>query len=267
VVRQRPGLTQVKISGPSFATPLGYSTFADHSLGPYMDFCNLHPYPGDGVPGASIDYNAPFCDNTAPGKPIVATEYGYHQELNGDNGANLGVSPSVQASYTVRAALEHFRRTLHRTDFFTIVELVCGGINDGALKEEDWGWYDCGWNAKPVATAMHNLTTALGDGSPTLTPLPWRLDTAPPASEYRQLVLRRSDGAYVVAVWRNVPLWQQGQQQPASVQPAAFKATVPDATSINYVLPTSSPNEVAAPFQNRELQFILGGDPVLFIIR
>jgi hypothetical protein len=274
-VKQRPGYGNVKVAGPSMATGGGYQQFAGGELAPYMDRCTLHPYPGDGQPGASVDSNKPYCDDLAPGKPLLLTEMGWHQEIcgvdvDGDGNNfeageciyNLGVNAAVQAAYTVRAALEHYRKGVLRTDFYTIVEQWCGEINDGNLESPDWGWYSCTWGAKQVADAMHRFTDAVGTGSPTLTPLAYRLDASPSSTQIQ--VFRRSDGKYVIAIHRNVSMWaNHGPQSPALGQ---VKLTLPDAVSVQDVRPVDGAAGATTQDGDQFTVNNIGGAPVLLVV-
>lgn len=280
-LKQRPGYEHVKVLGPSFALG-GYNepAFKDgDALAPFMDQCVMHPYPGDGVPPASIISNSPNCEGIAAGKQKGVTEVGWHGELcgvdqdgDGNNAEagecryNKGVSESVVASYTLRGILENYRLALGRTDWYTIVQQWANPLNDGWLGSADWGWYNYDWSPRQVAHTVHRFTETIGTGS-AQTPLPYRVDSA--TADTRSFVFRRDDGKYVVALWRTPSQWNQGPVgvpgTPASVGVVGWSATIPDAASVSYVVPTTGQTGPLAK-NDDQYQMILGGDPVLVVI-
>jgi hypothetical protein len=260
-VNATPALADKPVTGPSFTDQALAASVGD--LSPWLDLGAFHPYPGGEKPGEHLDNGLPFCAINAGTKQCQATEVGYQTDLT--TTGNWPVTESVRSNYTLRLILEDFRRGVRRTDLYTMVSQECNARGNGEVTTSDFGFHDCDWTPFPVVDAVHNFTTALGDGTPALTPLPYRVDEAP--ADLRQVFLRRSDGAYVVAVWRDVSIWDRFNKVALNPSPAPFKATVPDAGSVHYVLPLVSSAETAAPFSNRQLTFPLGAQPVLFVVR
>jgi hypothetical protein len=234
----------------------------------WVDFGNMHPYPGGLPPDDAADpdngitFNLPKARVMTPTKPIFATETGYH--TNEDNTSpNAPVPEAVQGKYMVRLMLEAFRRDLPHTDIYGLVEKCTDEVGTNGFA---YGLYRCDWTKKPAADAMHNLNATVGSGSPALTQLAMRVDSGP--SDLRQVVLRRSDGAYVVALWRYASLWNRVTRQTLVVTPQDVTLTLPYANSVGSVRPNQSATETGLTLNaNKQVTVPVAGEAVLLVVR
>jgi hypothetical protein len=267
-LKSDPELGGRPVLGPSFVSAQAPQQVGNISH--LLDMGDMHPYPAGVHPGENFDLNLPKCAQTAGTKPCRTTEVGYHTDL-AVTGGHKGVSHAVNANYSLRLVLEAFRRGLPRIDFFAIVDQWCNSRSPNQTEDKaeptagDWGFYDCNWNPYPVAHAMHYFTQTVGDGTPALTALRYRRTQTP--GNFQQVLTRRADGAYVLAVWRNVSIWNRDTSQPVSVAAETFAAQLPDAQSVHLVRPLQSAQEQPASFSNGQLTYQLAGEPVLFVIR
>jgi hypothetical protein len=240
------------VIGPSFGnsggTPVGDIK--------WTDYCNLHPYPGGEHPEyRALDFNKPTCDRVSPGKPIIATETGYHTDLSAQG--HPGVSRRVQATYTLRLLAEFFRRGVKRTDLWTLVD------GDPSCTAWTFGVYDCNWQPKQAAHALHNLTTLVGSGSPdVLRPVDYTV-TVPDNSQVERVLLRRGDETYVLIVWRAVSIWNRDTKQNINVSPVTVTLTLPAAKWVNIARPVDSATETRLQMSNQRVSFPLAGEPVV----
>jgi len=267
------------IIGPTVSAPGGNPNVADANrlilgnIEQYVDFGNMHPYAGglapdttdleaDGTPFNAIDYNRPRAQILTPNRPIFATEAGYHTNLNNTN-VNAPTPEAVQASYMVRLFLEYFRRGVPHTDIYAIVDNECSTATDYYA----YGLYRCDWTKKPVVDAIHNLNITVGTGTPTLTPLAMRVDSGP--SDLLQVVTRRSDGAYVVALWRRAKLWdREPPRHELTVAPQNVTLTLPYANSVGRVTPNQSATETGLTLNaSKQVTVPVAGEAVLLVVR
>jgi hypothetical protein len=149
------------------------------------------------------------------GKPAIATEAGYSSApLNPQ-----GVSPEVQAKYNQRLLLESWETAGVKRTF--LYELFDQGSDPGGSSYElNFGQYFADGRPKPAAQALHNLTTLLRDDGPaaaTFKPvgLDYRLVGLPETGE--DMLLQRSDGAYLLVLWNDAQSWDDATDRMVNV--------------------------------------------------
>jgi len=232
------------VSGPSFAT--GAEDLVG-DLGEWADFGAFHPYPGNSRPGQSVATTRDRCKQYVGNKVCHATEVGYHTEINGGGTGNNGVNEHVQALYTLRMALEHFRQGIPTTDFYNLVEQdpdsggTCLAGGDNQLNTWDWGWHDCNWNRKEVADAMHNFTTILDSTPVFASPGNFPVTVTGGPADLRTMLLKRADGAFNLVLWRDVSNWHQTnkvEQYPAAA--SMDVVTGPTVSQVQRFVPNTS---------------------------
>ena len=137
------------------------------------------------------------------GKPVSITEFGWAL-------ADWAPDERVQASYTLRAFLDHYAKGIPRSYVHQLVDLrseqeyLAGNPEDpvGAQRDATFGLYRHDWTPRRVADALHNLNTAIGDGG-RAAPLELAVKTGPP--DLRKVVLTRAGGDFVIVLWRAAP--------------------------------------------------------------
>lgn len=259
-VKGTESMAHIPIVATSFATSGGLDLFAG-DLAAISDFGNMHPYPAGQKPAKIWEdgFWMPKFAAVTPGRPLQATEVGYHTDVT-SGGGHPGVSQSARVPYTLQLILEHLWRGTSRVDLYTIVEQTANASTDGVLTTADWGFYDFNWDPHPVAHAVRNFTTAIGDGTSELEPL----DVATSGSaDLKSLLFRRSDRIYVLALWRNVSLWNTSTGQAISVNPATITVTVPSALAANQIQPAVSSSFTPLTLNSGSATVSVGADPVL----
>jgi len=189
--------------------------------GPYVDGPNAHLYVGR-PPTDDLDRMLRTISVISPGRAMFS-EGGYNNAGFDANGnyipgslkmLGLPVPESVAASYGPRATLEYFNRDAHFTKF----EALDDPDPTGRVRQAHFGLVAMTrdtvaaatpdtWRRKPEHVAMAKLNAVLKGGTSvgaTLDPLSLRID-APP--DVKTLLMRRPDGHYLLAVWRDVSLW------------------------------------------------------------
>ena len=274
-VEDDPLLSGKPVVGPSFGRD-GARRVGDVS--PWIDYGNFHPYRGNGAPGAGGPGMGPAfadCAATAGPKPCQATEVGYHTALDvPPSDGNRPVDEATQAVYSLRMVLEHYRLGIRRTDFYTLVDQADDGATTCAPlteREGHFGFWDCLWRPKPVALAMHNFTSALmtngadnGSASVRLA-----LDDAGP--DVQRLAFRAPDGRLLIALWRNVSIWDTGcpPSDACPQVPAPDRVEValgaPPRQVVRYH-PASSPQPVETLTSPERISVELRGEPVVLSV-
>ena len=138
-------------------------------------------------------------------------------------------------------------------------------------REGHFGFWDCLWRPKPVALAMHNFTSALmtngadnGSASVRLA-----LDDAGP--DVQRLAFRAPDGRLLIALWRNVSIWDTGcppsdacPQVPAPDR-VELALGAPPRQVVRYH-PASSPQPVETLTRPERISVELRGEPVVLSV-
>jgi hypothetical protein len=152
------------------------------------DYDNNHPYPSGGnPPAAAMSRTANYYNENPATGPGVYTEAGYSD--SGGFGSTL--NQTGVAKYMLDLLMDDAKNNIFRTYLY---ELMDGG--DGL------GLFDANNNAKPVATAIHNLTSILvdsGSASPAATPANYSISSLPVSGQ--SMALLKANGATDIVVW------------------------------------------------------------------
>ncbi len=195
-VKADPALRALPVIGPSLTSEEAYKKVGD--LDAWIDFTCLHHYqstrhpgtPGWGANGyGSIDWALKYLAprQSPSGKPVMSTECGY-QPGGGDR-----ISEQAQAKYLPRMFAEFFRRGYFRSYQYELLG-------------NEWGLLRDDLSERPAFVALKNPIALLrDDGNAASASLDFALENAP--GDMRQLLLRKSDGAFCLLLWREVPSW------------------------------------------------------------
>jgi RTX calcium-binding nonapeptide repeat (4 copies) len=176
------------------------------------DWANVHAYrPHGHQPINGMKWHLDYQQNVMPGKPMALTETGYYTLPNDDNWG--GVDDRSQAALTLN--------TFFRADAFgverTFLYQMFDQYNDGRGREANFGLFNYDFSPKPVAHAIHNLTTILGDeGANAATFAPGALDyvVRGSAPNLGTKLLQESDGTFDLVVWAEPDIWDEGANRP-----------------------------------------------------
>ncbi|RAK60781.1 hypothetical protein DJ021_13680 [Phenylobacterium hankyongense] len=178
------------------------------------DFSNVHPYPHEGAqPYPVLADTLARQLRAAPGKPVVMTETGYYSLPNGVGWG--GVDLQTHAKLTINLLLDAAKLGYRKTYIYQLLDAYPDPTNRD--QERHFGFFDIGNNAKPVATALHNLSAILKDDGATgstfaVGALPVQI-TGLPSSGF-SLVLQKSSGAFDVVVWNEPQVWDNARHAP-----------------------------------------------------
>lgn len=214
-------LRNISVAGPS-VTGMGSAletwaeTFPD--AGQYMDYGNIHPYPGGFEPEGGFD-NIPLSKNIARGKllgemPLLSTETGYLNDSEdfdevlsfskAKRANGIWVSETGAGVYLPRLLLEQLGAGVGRVYWYELFDLFEGG------KDTNWGLFENdGTTPKPSGHAMRNFLRELGDTAlaEEQTKLVAEAPNGKEIKKLRQLVLDGPEGEKIIALWLGTGLW------------------------------------------------------------
>lgn len=172
------------------------------------DYVNLHPYPKGGK--QPFDTLVTAIEARAGGqKGVVITETGYH---TGEAAAAWeAVDEITQAKLTLNLLADAARLGVATTYLY---DLLDNPDPTGTSVDANMGLFDQFMQPKPVATALHNLTTILADPAPTApnfetSALDYSLTGMPRTGA--SLLLEKSDGRHALMVWAEPDIWNEAK--------------------------------------------------------
>lgn len=231
VVRDAATAAHVPVIGPSQAQPKGYAVIGD--LSSLVDFGNLHDYPGGHNPGTpgwgglafgsrfgSIPYNLAATRQVSGTHPIVTTETGYFTDLS----IHGGVPAVIEARYTPRLLLEHFRAGVARTYIYEL-------LDEGRGKDAHYGLMTGDLERRPafyaLAATLWEIGGPKGQDAPRYDALPVTVQTD--VADVHHVLFERGDGRFVMALWREASSYD--------IEMNAFLTVAPVQVSIAGPLP------------------------------
>jgi hypothetical protein len=240
----------VPVIGPSLGGRHDEEQVGD--ISPWVDWGNIHPYRGPGIPETAVREETPYAREMSAGKPVSITEFGWAL-------ADWAPDERAQASYTLRAFLDHYAKGIPRSYVHQLVDLrseqeyLAGNPDDpvGARRDATFGLYRHDWTPRQVADALHNLNTAIGDGG-RAAPLELAVKTGPP--DLRKVVLTRADGEFVIVLWRAAP---------AGARSAEVGLSLPTATAVSATRPVTSSSESTLALDTGQVTVGVDSEPVV----
>ena len=211
-VHSDPVLSKVSVAyftGYAAGTiPTGPDPFTTQGL---ADFDNQHPYPNYGQAPAFWVSRSQALGNEAYQQanntttPAVYTETGY-SSVGGNQG---GVDNDVQAKYTMELLLDTASQGITQTYLYELLDAYAPGSPQG---DAYYGLFDYTGKPKPVAVGLHNMNALLADKSTlatTFVPKALAYSVTGESSLGHHLLMQKSDGTYVLALWNEQPIWNE----------------------------------------------------------
>ena len=83
----------------------------------------MHSYPGEQRSlNGLYSVNIPLLSQVVGGKPLCATETGYHTAVNSTENVQPGVSEAAQAKYVPRLFMEYFNAGVRQTFNYELLD-------------------------------------------------------------------------------------------------------------------------------------------------
>ena len=246
--------------GPSFIESGAWEVV--RPLSDNWDVDNLHPYPGGNEPLSNLDEQLALARKMGSGRPVQATETGYHNALEAESG-QPPVSEAAAAAYAPRLALATFAAGIERSFLYELADEK----PDPARRqpEQHFGLLRQDLSPKPAYTALRNTLRVVraseGQGR--------RRDTRVLAPrDVRSLLLEREGGGSVLALWCDEPVWDLGRRAAREVKPVRaqvfFQARAQDVTVHR---PSRGAQAVQREAETTAVRVPVSGDVVLVSYR
>lgn len=180
---------------------------------------NIHPYPGGRPPTVTLDEETRIAQGGRRDAGVFVTETGYHTALRSGDG-QPPVDERTQATYLPRLYLETFAAGVRRTFLY---ELLDERPDPGRRRsEQNFGLVRNDFTPKPAFTTLRKMLGVLrqspGEGNGTGA-------RASGPRDLRSLLLEREDGSRVMALWRDVSVWDPDERTPIVVRPETATVT------------------------------------------
>jgi hypothetical protein len=185
--------------------PISVLAFTDYpaTAGP-CDIANFHSYPdGRGAPGRRLAQDQDEAQAIAPGRPIVATEFGYYtQPIPG------ALSPRGQARLILAGLLDNAARGVRETYLYQLFDAYPDPASQDS--EKHYGLFDIAYRPKASARMLRRFMGLLQDiavdaRSFPVTPASITINGLPTSA--RTLAIQKSNGETLILVWDEAPVW------------------------------------------------------------
>jgi hypothetical protein len=205
---------------------VGFSVAASSDAGfaPYgnnsapNDYGNAHVYFNADAPRPYIQKYIAMANKLTPGDTMFLTETGYPTNAGGPG--NQGVSETVQAKYTLDLLMDAYQQGVRRTFLYELQDVFKDPTNQN--QDSHYGLFRNDGTAKPVATAIRNLTTILADEAPNAESfatgtLGYSVSGLPTTGS--SLLLQESNGNFDVVLWNEPKIWDDAKSLDLKVAP------------------------------------------------
>lgn len=195
-----------RIAGrPVFGPSMGLSPNARFvaNLNSWLNYGNLHAYPGGNPPSRFLAYNTEWMNYISPGKRYVVTETGYHNALQWQLD-HPAVSEYAASHYIPRLFLEYFAAGYPRT---YLQELIDAGPDNITNRESSFGLLRNDGSPKPAYTALKNMITLLKDKGPGFQTGSLSYTLSGDQTNLKTLLLQKRNGTFYLAMWQGGPAY------------------------------------------------------------
>jgi hypothetical protein len=201
-----------RIAGrPVFGPSMGRSPNAQYvdNLAAFLNYGNLHAYPGGNPPSRFLQYNSEWMQLISPGKRFVVTETGYHNALQWplDHPA---VSEYAAGRYISRLFLEYFAAGYPRTYLHELIDI---GTDNVTNREASFGLLRYNGTPKPAYVAVKNLIALLQDRGPGFPLGSLSYTLSGDQTNLRTLLLQKRNGVFYLAMWQAGPAYDLERKQ------------------------------------------------------
>jgi hypothetical protein len=248
--RNTAATANLPVIGPSFTDWGPAEQCGDISA--YMDYGNVHQYYGgrnpetggwgsirNGVANGSLDYSIiNTARATCGNKPIIATECGWHDEVNSTSG-HLGTPAPLVAKYMPRMLLFHyFHKAVVRSFVYELLDEAQASIDI----ERKFGLVRSDGTLKASGTALRNMIQVLQDPGAAFTPGSLNFTLSGSTADVYSALMQKRDGRFYLALWLGK---QESNPDTRVEQPAAAQAVtvaVPGIASASVNRPNTDAN-------------------------
>lgn len=232
-VKDDPRTRDLPVYGPSFGRAVNARSVV--GLEAWMDFGNIHPYPGGLMPLSNIQDHETKVRALIGSHPMVVTETGYHTAMKW-RGEHPGVSEAAMGRYVPRLFLDYYAAGIDRTYLY---EFLDEGTDQGQ-REQNFGLLRTDGSEKPAYTAIQNLISVLTDPGPAFTPGTLDYRVRGDTTGVNVMLLQKRDGRFYIAVWQEVPSYDQSARLETRVSDRSLRVEVPRSSKLTIYQPVKS---------------------------
>jgi hypothetical protein len=245
--------TRLALLGPSFVPPADGLRF--RHLADTWDVANVHPYPGAHAPDGPLREGFDAGRVASPGKPVQATETGYHNALHHQvPGQQPPVSEAVAATYMPRLLAAAFATGYQRTFIYELLDEKPDPELDDP--EQHFGLLRHDLTPKPAFAAVRNLLRLVRESPGAGQRRVVRVD-----GEARRLLLERDDGSRVLLLWREATVWDRDARRAQAADRTQVALEFPDGARDVSVLRPSAQAEPQRRLEEADrLELDVGAD-------
>ncbi|MBD2101122.1 hypothetical protein [Leptolyngbya sp. FACHB-261] len=215
---QNRATSRLPILGPSFIK--GDSSTRIGDLRPWVTHGNMHPYSYPHHPGNGNIKNE-IANRSKPtvGKPIIATETGYH---TGGAGSDRPIPENVQGKYIPRLFLECFNAGVVRTFSYEFIDQRVRPRD----REANFGILHNDGSPKPAFTNLKKLISLLKDPGPqfSLDNLDYTLRGN--LRKIHHTLLQKRDGTFYLLLWLEAPSFDRIRNRAFTVRSEPITLTL-----------------------------------------
>lgn len=234
-VRANATLAAKPILAPAVANYLNAATLGD--LSAYCDYGNAHVYPNGTEPMPALTTIRDAVKAVSgSSKPVITTETGYHDAFNDADTSMKVVSEAVAGVYAPRLLAEHLLAGSPRTFFYELLDQRADA--GGTDIQQHYGLVRNNGTSKPAFTALKNLLALAADtGASTPGKLDYTVSTT--ATDIQQLLLQRSDGSFLLLLWRRATIWNPNTRTDVTVAPVTATVGLPTTKAVTVYRPST----------------------------
>ena len=264
-VKESPDMQHIKVLGPS---PV-WATKELGDLSTYLDYGNVHPYPGGKMPtgneyGQSTETIIADARVNSGDKPVMLTETGYHNALETEDD-HLPTSERATAKYLLRMFFEHFNRDIPRTYIYEFINTFSDSATN---REASFGLLRNDGSEKPAYKAVKNMITILEDKDNSFAPSTLNLTISGGDASVHHTLLQKTNGTFYLVLWQEKPSWDRHKRREITVP--SQEVTLTFTTSIEHVklyTPLTSAEAVKQYTQPDELTLSVPDHPVIVALK
>jgi hypothetical protein len=264
LIKANPATEHLPVVAPSLGRREGHQQLGD--LRDACDLGNIHLYAGGRSPSTFMDEQLDLIRFVSGNYPVYVTECGFHTAM-GHTGPHFPSSEETASLLMPRLLMEWASRGVPRIFAY---ELLDQGPSSSD-HEQRFGFVRSDGTPKAHYRTMSRLLALLDDpgGAGVTGQLTYAVSGG--GADLRHIVMTNSRGEYMVALWRDVEVWQPRLKQPVAVDPVTVRLHLEAPAPVSVFSPSASGSPVSSLTSSvvevtlrGELQLVrIGGAPTI----
>lgn len=258
-VKSDPRTRDMPVYGPSMGRARNANRVGD--LSQWMDFGNIHPYPGGLTPLTNLTDHEAKVKALTGARPLVVTETGYHTAADW-TGEHPAVSEQAMGRYVPRLLLDYFAAGISRTYLYEFIDEGQSRAN----REQAFGLLRSDGGEKPAYTSLRNLIRILEDPGPSFRTGQLDFSLTGDLTGLKTMVLQKRDGRFYLVVWQEAQSYDPASKREALVADRSITLQLPGPARLRVFTPISSP-EAVRDAEGATLELAVPDSPLIIEIR